>query len=134
MHLIGNEGSGHLLVPTSWQQHEVITGGAIMKNWVKTCLLSLFYFTVWNGHFLFLIKFRFASTLQVFFFSTCQCTVCQSFQILSQKVSNLETMIRAFVVVSGGVRYYEIVILVTVLRNISCPLSPLFWLIDSSLN
>ena len=61
-----------------------------------------------------------------FFFSTCQCTVCQSFQILSQKVSNLETMIRAFVVVSGGVRYYEIVILVTVLRNISCPLSPLF--------
>ena len=64
------------------------------------------------------------SNLQVrrrsfFFLSTCQCTVCQSFQILSQKDSNLETMIRAFVVLSKwcGVRYYEIVILITVLRN-----------------
>ena len=78
---------------------------------------------MYEMHIFFLIRFKIASTSQVsvffFFLSTCQCTVCQSFQILSQKDSNLETMIRAFVVLSKwcGVRYYEIVILITVLRN-----------------
>ena len=61
---------------------------------------------MYEMHIFFLIRFKIASTSQVsvfffFFLSTCQCTVCQSFQILSQKDSNLETMIRALVVLSG---------------------------------